>query len=303
MDIRQLMYFQKVAELEHMTKAAEQLQVSQPFLSRTIASLEEDLGVPLFDHGGRQIRLNEYGASFYRRTKKIFLELDDAQKELKDLALRKDQTVSIVTNTGLYMPGLLCRFRQDMPDVQFCQVSSPRHRISRILHDGEADFAITAPPLTDNPEFDTITLLHEKCVIIYPSGHWLGGREQVLLRDLAKEDFICALRGFGIRDLADHFFQTAGIQASIIIETSDTSAIPDYVKNGFGISFSPLSILRQHPLYQNGCIDYITACSPDCIGTIGLTWKKGHYLTCANRQFLDFAIHYFAGLDHGLGRF
>ncbi len=242
MDIRQLMYFQKVAELEHMTKAAEQLQVSQPFLSRTIASLEEDLGVPLFDHGGRQIRLNEYGASFYRRTKKIFLELDDAQKELKDLALRKDQTVSIVTNTGLYMPGLLCRFRQDMPDVQFCQVSSPRHRISRILHDGEADFAITAPPLTDNPEFDTITLLNEKCVII--------------------------------RDLADHFFQTAGIQASIIIETSDTSAIPDYVKNGFGISFSPLSILRQHPLYQNGCIDYITACSPDCIGTIGLTWKK-----------------------------
>lgn len=56
MELLQLQYFRKVAELEHMTRAAEELRIAQPALSKTISRLEEDLGVPLFDRNGRQIR-------------------------------------------------------------------------------------------------------------------------------------------------------------------------------------------------------------------------------------------------------
>lgn len=65
MEWQQLEYFVTVAKLEHMTRAAEALAISQPALSRSISKLEEELGVPLFDRQGRSIMLNRYGELFY----------------------------------------------------------------------------------------------------------------------------------------------------------------------------------------------------------------------------------------------
>ena len=71
MQLTQLEYFIVVARLEHMSKAALELEVSQSSLSKTIARLEDDIGVPLFDRRGKSIRLNEYGRIFMRRWKKL----------------------------------------------------------------------------------------------------------------------------------------------------------------------------------------------------------------------------------------
>src|SRR5256886_1659607 len=86
MDLLQLHYFRTVARLEHMTRAAEELLIAQPALSQTIARLEDDLGVPLFDRLGRRIRLNLFGRAFLGRVERIFAELDQGQRELADLA-------------------------------------------------------------------------------------------------------------------------------------------------------------------------------------------------------------------------
>lgn len=297
MEMKQLLFFRRTAELEHMTRAAEQLMVAQPFLSKTIAALEDELGVPLFDHVGRQIRLNDYGRAFYARVQRIFLELEDAQKELDDLSLRKEQEVSIVTNASLYMPGLLSHFRSFLPDAQFHQRSARRFRIIKMLSSGEADFAICSPPLTEDPELETITLIHEICPVIYPPGHWLEGRRQVDLKELKDESFISALPGYAIRDLAEGFFQSAEIHPKIIVESSDTSSIPNYIRNGFGVAFSPLSALLQNTLLQDRHIRYIEVEVPPCIGVVGLTWKKDRYLTRVGKQFRDFAAGYFASVD------
>lgn len=64
MEMLQLEYFRTVARLEHMTRAAQELHIAQPALSKTISRLEEDLGVPLFDRQNRQIRLNAFGKAF-----------------------------------------------------------------------------------------------------------------------------------------------------------------------------------------------------------------------------------------------
>lgn len=86
MELLQLKYFQTVARLEHMTKAAEELHIAQPSLSKTIARLEKDLGVPLFDRQGRQITLNPFGKVFLKRVERIFHELSEGEREIKDLA-------------------------------------------------------------------------------------------------------------------------------------------------------------------------------------------------------------------------
>jgi DNA-binding transcriptional LysR family regulator len=85
MDLLQLKYFQTVARSEHMTRAAEELHISQPSLSKVISNLEEDLGVPLFERIGRQIKLSHFGKAFLSRVERIFLELEDGKRELSDM--------------------------------------------------------------------------------------------------------------------------------------------------------------------------------------------------------------------------
>src|SRR5438309_3725141 len=107
MDLLQLKYFQTVARLEHMTQAARQLEIAQPSLSQTIARLEEELGVPLFDRQGRQIRLNQFGRTFLRRVERIFAELEDGRRELADLAGLEQGRVSLSMFSTPLLPDLL----------------------------------------------------------------------------------------------------------------------------------------------------------------------------------------------------
>lgn len=85
MELLHLKYFQIVAKHEHMTQAAEELCISQPSLSKVVNRLEEELGVPLFDRQGRNIRLNAFGKAFLKRVERVFRELEDGKKEITDM--------------------------------------------------------------------------------------------------------------------------------------------------------------------------------------------------------------------------
>lgn len=99
MDLLQLKYFQVVARLEHMTRAAEELHISQPSLSKMISRLEKHLGVPLFDRHGKQIRLNRFGKIFLNRVDRVFAELEEGQYELADLTgLERGEADLIITH-------------------------------------------------------------------------------------------------------------------------------------------------------------------------------------------------------------
>ena len=85
MDFLQLEYFLAVARIGNMTAAANSLHVAQASVSRSIARLESELGVPLFERSGRGIFLNDYGKIFYDRAETILRELDDGARELKEM--------------------------------------------------------------------------------------------------------------------------------------------------------------------------------------------------------------------------
>ncbi|MDR4935451.1 LysR family transcriptional regulator [Rossellomorea marisflavi] len=76
MDWHQINYFRTVATIQHITKAAKELAISQPALSRSIAKLEDELGVPLFDRKGRRIYLNRYGKMFLRRVEESIMQIE-----------------------------------------------------------------------------------------------------------------------------------------------------------------------------------------------------------------------------------
>lgn len=106
MELQQLKYFQVVARLEHMTKAAEELHITQPSLSITIARLEEALGAPLFDRFGRNIKLNEFGQLFLKRVERIFRELEEGKREVRDLAGLELGTVNLASTNLVLGEGI-----------------------------------------------------------------------------------------------------------------------------------------------------------------------------------------------------
>lgn len=179
MELRHLLYFKRVAELEHLTKAANDLYITQSHLSHVIIELETELGVKLFDRVGRGIQLNPCGKEFYHDIVRLFYEYEDAKKKIQETYKRQSTQVTIVTNVSTYMPGLLKKNKVDSPDLNIQQYSAKRRRIIRMLLDGDADFAICCPLLTEEPELESILLHMEQGVLVYPSDHWLKDRKSV----------------------------------------------------------------------------------------------------------------------------
>ena len=107
MEIHTLTYFKKVAELQHITRAAEELRVAQPSLSRTIAGLEAELGVRLFQRSGKNIRLNRSGEIVLHHTNRILRELQELREvaRMEFICLHKGKSLRTITDMYCQMAG------------------------------------------------------------------------------------------------------------------------------------------------------------------------------------------------------
>jgi len=296
LDLKHLRFFCLVAELEHVTQAADKLMVSQPYLTQMINNIEEELGVDLFDHVGRKIKLNQLGIAFYVRSKKLLQDFEDAQIELKELAQHEERKVSIITNVGLYMPDLLESFHQHYPETIIYQSSARRKDIIASLDAGLVDFAICTPPIEEDEETSIktqIVFTDESSVLCSP-GHPLIKKGCILLEDLENEKLITSPVGFGMRDQIDMVFAQAKIHPRIVIESSDTSAVPEYVKAGLGFAIIPKSYKLKNSALEPYCVEVANDNTP---GYIGLSWNKNRYKKKMAITLGEFIIDYFANLS------
>lgn len=289
MEIRHLLFFKKVAETQHLTRAANELFVSQSHLSHVIIELENELGVALFDRVGRGIQLNPYGREFYNRVLKLAYDLEDAKKEVVNMYNRQSIHLTLVTNVSTYMPLLLKTNKVYSPNLNIHQHSEKRRKIIRMLLDGEADFAITCPPIIEEPDLETIHLRDEQGVVIYPDGHWLQSRTSVSLKELNGERFISVTPGYGLRDVQDVLFRENGLLAVNSVETSETMSIYAFVKEGLGIALVPKFMTTHHDYFSKQFVEI----DEHPIGSIGLTWRKGHYKNEAYSVFYDNTVAFF----------
>ena len=196
MELKQLVYFKRLAECQHMTRAAERLGVTQPFLSRVITSMEKELGVSLFDHVGRGIRLNKNGEYFYKQVSEILKSLDAACQELKRMdEIAQNTSISIASNVGLYIPGLLEYMSKQAPEIHISYTTAPAEQLLELLDSQTVDFILCSPILRERVSIESRLVLLEECPIIYPPGHWLAQAKDVRLPDLRGESFVAVKKG------------------------------------------------------------------------------------------------------------
>jgi DNA-binding transcriptional LysR family regulator len=300
MELLQLRYFQTVARLQHMTKAAEELHIAQPSLSKTIARLEEDLGVPLFDRQGRQIKLNAYGEKFLHRVERIFLELKEGQREILDLAGLQEESVTLAVTIPRVLPDLLGSFLQQHPHVRIQQFLESTSSMKRQLEAGSLDFCISSLPIVGE-DIEWKPLMTEEIFLLIPPAHPFAGRETIELHEVQHEFFVSMNAGYGFRNLTDAFCEQAGFRPQIAFEGDEPGVISELVRQGLGIAFVPeLSWKAISEAWPNR----LKISEPACRRTIGLAWSKRHYLSRAAQRFHEFTVAYFAKLandelDHG----
>lgn len=298
MELKQLVYFKRLAECQHMTRAAERLGVTQPFLSRVITSMEKELGVSLFDHVGRGIRLNKNGEYFYTQVSEILKSLDAACQELKRMdEIAQNTSISIASNVGLYIPGLLEYMRKQAPEIHISYTTAPAEQLLELLDSQTVDFILCSPILRERVSIESRLVLLEECPIIYPPGHWLAQAKDVRLPDLRGESFVAVKKGYGIRDTSDQFFAQVGITPHYAIESTDTRGVWELVKSGCGLAFTSFTTMIYDPVLRE---NYITLIEPHCQGTVGLSYLKSRRQQALFVRFIEMTTEYFRRLKRSV---
>ncbi|TVL91958.1 LysR family transcriptional regulator [Streptomyces sp. SAJ15] len=298
MDLLSLRYFQTVARLEHISRAAEELRVAQPSVSRTIARLEAELGVPLFDRQGRRVRLNRYGAAFLHRVDRALGELDDARRELADAAGLDHGGVAVAAETLLTVAGPLAAFRAAHPSAELRLFQSSTELMAQQLHTREVDFCLASEPLRD-PTLCGVELAREEVLLAVPPGHRLAARARVTVRELADEPFITPRPGHWQRTLLDRLFATEGLSPVITCEGNEPAATQFLVSAGLGLGLMPAMARAAQGAVTDAPVGWLHVDHPDCHRTLTLAWRRDGYLSAAARRFRELVVEEFASYGRG----
>lgn len=291
MEWEQLEYFQTLARMQHVTKAAKSLSITQPALSRSIARLENHLGVPLFDRQGRSISLNQYGHIFLRRVQAMMKEYTEGKEEIQAL-LKPDQGVVSLgflhTLGTTLVPDLIGSFQQEYPNISFQLKQNHSYWLLERLKSGDLDLCLLASIKPENP-IQWIKLWSEELFVFVPNDHPLASRESITLNEIAGERFILLKKGYALRMTVDELFEKANIQPNIMFEGEEAATAAGFVAAGLGISIIPdLKGLDQSKITK------IRVSWPECQRVIGIAWIKGRFLSPVAETFKQYVISHFS---------
>lgn len=285
MDLQQLKYFQTVARLEHMTRAAEVLNISQPALSKAISQLEHEVGAPLFERVGRAIRLNRYGALFLERTEPITQILDEAKQEIRDLVAPNSGTVAIGFTHSMgtrLVSRAVQAFQKEYPEADFEFVQRNSLPLVKDLNKGLCDLCLIPHLETDIP-IDWRELWREEVYVIVPLHHRFAKQDTIRLQDLAEDPFVTIKEGNSLRQIQNHVFEQVGISPDIVFEGEEFHTVASFVEAGFGVGLLP--DLQRIDGYQ---IKRLHVTDVVCERRIGIATMKDRYIPQVAKQFEAF---------------
>ncbi|MDF0531695.1 LysR family transcriptional regulator [Tsukamurella sp. 8F] len=288
----ELVRFITLAEYAHVTDAAAELGVAQPTLSRMLARLETELGVPLFDREHGRLVLNAHGEVYLDHARRARAELDQARAEIADLASPSQGTVrlSFLHSFGVSLvPRLVSGFRKVEPRVRFQLSQFAAGTVTeRVLAD-EADLAVVSPrPATGAVAWRRLS--EQRLALAVPADHALAGRSTVHLADAADCEFVTMHPEFGMRRILEERCAAAGFRPRITFESSELFTIAGLVAAGLGVALMPM---EDDPLLPAG-LRLVPLSGPAPTRDVGIIWRPEVPLPRAVRAFRDYALE-----EHG----
>ena len=244
--IRQLKAYQAIVSTGSATAAAELLSLTQPAVSRALASLEADLGFQLFDRRGRHLVHSDKGRRFYRMIESTLSGLDALPGIVEDIRLERGSPLRISAIGPLLfselVPSALAEFQAAHPDLRLEVSWVDRLDIDDWIVNQNADLGLTLMPV-EHPLLDALEFVSVNAVAMLPAGHPLAGKPELGPSDLRGERLIIPTRRTRLRQLADKCMLEAKHPLPIAIETSTAIASCHLVAAGLGVGISdPFSV-------------------------------------------------------------
>jgi len=288
MTFNQLRYFQSVARLQNFRAAAEELYISQPSLSRSIDSLEQELGVVLFERAGRGISLTGSGRVLLEYADRILEECDIAVYKMKELSSSggRIDIGYVFPLANYYIPHKVRSFL-DTPgneNVTFGFTQNRTSSIIRAIKNGKLDVGFCAYSESEE-ELEFVPILKQEMVIITSNEHPLADKDKLSIKELANYPVIGYDRISGLGGYTNRLYRSLGIKPDIICECSDENSIQALVREQFGIALvAKVDILNDKYLRIHSVSD------ADLVHYVNIVWLKNHYLMPATKRFIDFMI-------------
>lgn len=284
-DASALAEFLAVARWQHVTRAAEELGVPQPTLSRRIARLERALGVALFDRRGRRLQLTRAGSHLAVVVERV---LGDLERGVADVRRSVDPTAGTVAVAFLHtlgvavLPRLLREFGAEHPGLRFQLVQDGHDAALAHLRAGDVDLALTSP-VPDDPDLSTLALHRQPLRLCVPADHPLAARSAVDLGATATEPYVGFKPGYGMRVITEEWCRRAGFSPRLAFEGEDVATVRGLVGAGLGVALLPAGPPSA------GTRDLEVTDLP-VARTIGLVRVAGRTLPAPARSFADFLV-------------
>lgn len=299
MELTQLKFFLKVASLEHMSKAAEELNISQPALSANIRKLEAELGVELFTRRGRHIELNDYGAYLYGQLAPLVERLEETFDALREMRYAEFKEIVIDADPIYTFPGLLNKMSavvNQTSGITLRNVHNPVNEIFAKILANEIDFSVMGIEM-DDPRMEKLLLSRDELVMLVHSGHPLAGTGSAPLKSFAGEEFAVKERA-GVPasyDLtSERYCKRAGFRPNIAFKSPSRRELVDVVRSRHYVMFTPINAISQ---YRLDGLSIVHVSDIDCYACLWMYWKKGKKERTPARLLREFVIDFFQNRD------
>jgi len=294
--LRQLQVFEAIVRLGSFTRAAEELFLTQPTVSMQIKKLTDALGLPLFEHVGRNVEPTEAGLALYKSSRELFETLANLEMTVADLKGLKigRLRLGVITTAKYLAPEILGEFSRLYPGIDLALKVTNRERIIERMHRNEDDLYIMGQAPDDELEVEAFPFAPNPLVVMAPRDHPLVRKKNIALSEIIEYPFIMREPGSGIRDATLRLFAAQNLRPRVRMELGSNEAIKHAVVGGLGVSVlslhtlalegadGPVAILdvEQFPIHRQWYIVY----------------PKGKELSLVARTFLEFAIASEAGI-------
>jgi len=286
-----MLAFATIVELESLNKASQALNISQPALSRKIALLEEELGVPLFIRKGKRLELTRAGQISY-----------EYALEMRQLHGRFLHTLTEFTSTNRgrltigaslttlqsTLPELIASYTREMPDVDIHALTGKTHEIVTLVREKKCDIGLVASAV-DAVDIICKPLFDDHLMLVMPEFHPLGGRLDLNIRDLEQLPMILFSRGSWYRILTDELLAKYHIIPDVKMEIDSFEVIMRLVAACNLTTLLPQSYLRSNLLKDSAVIVREITELQNVTRTTSILYAKHDTLTPAAQKFVNLA--------------
>jgi LysR family nitrogen assimilation transcriptional regulator len=282
LDFRALSYFVQVADAGSITRAAANLRVAQPALTRQIHRLEQDLGSRLLIRESRGVKLTDAGRRLYDHATRILRDLERASDDIKGLAGSPIGRVVLgipPTLCPVLTPPLFEKLRAEQPRIALKIAENFSLGLLDWLSEGRVDLAVMTGPVPSR-KYGFVPLFEEEMVLVTTPG--------MLAEDCVDADTLASLPlvlSDGLRAHVDRFLEPFGKKATVMTSINAVETMRLMAERGLGATVLPRSLLRAEP--QTGIVDLTRIGEHGLYRNVVVSWLAARHLSMTVQTVLD----------------